>query len=254
MADPLAPFLDADGLLKQMPRKARSRNAALNMLADKFDHARPYTESDVNALLARHHTFGDHALLRRELFDRHDLTRTADGRIYHRLLATHGPIQLRPLSKQHDTQTVADALSWVSDYVELETGHKPTPSDVDDFFDAPPKTRPQNQYTLAVLDAEGAVKGLMAALAHYPDPHLWFIGYLAIDIRARGQGYGQAAVNWFAQHAASQGAKALRLCVIEDNPKGRAFWEQQGFTQHSETPPWTAGRKTHRRFVLERPL
>lgn len=251
MRDPLAPFLTPDGLLKQMPRKAAARHAALDRLAAHFDHARPYSEAEVNDILAAHHTFGDHALLRRELYDRHDLTRTANGRTYHRLLATHGPIQLRRLSPAHDAATVADALSWVSDYIQLETGHTPGPDDVTNFFDAP---QDHSAETLAILDAEGSVKGLMSALKNYPDPGLWFIGFLAIDIRARGQSYAAAALDWFAKTARAEGAKALRLCVIENNIKGRAFWQAQGFADHSETPLWTSGHKTHRRFVLERVL
>ena len=44
-----------------------------------------FTEREISALLNGLHTFGDHALLRRELFDRGLMERSADGREYRRL-------------------------------------------------------------------------------------------------------------------------------------------------------------------------
>ncbi len=254
MKDPLAPFLDASGNLAQMPRKAKLRALVHDRLIAHFEHGRPYTERQVNDVLLDHHTFGDPALLRRELFDAGLFTRPANGRTYHRLLTNLGPISLRVLTAQNDRETVAQALDWVSDYVKLETGSGPSSDDIDDFFGAPQEIAADNIFTLAILDAEGVNKGLMSALRDYPEPGLWFIGYLTIDIRARGQGYGKAALDWFTSEATKANASALRLCVIEENARGRTFWEDQGFTQIDETPPWTAGTKTHRRFVMERLL
>lgn len=82
--DELSPYLDGEGRLKAWPsRKKRSAQLqALARLAAQFEPCRDYTEAEVNEILNRHHTFGDWALLRRELFELGLLHRTPDVRRY----------------------------------------------------------------------------------------------------------------------------------------------------------------------------
>ena len=75
-------FLDKDGKLYTYPAKFKKQLFALRYLASKFDHGRQYTEKEVNALLNDWHTFGDWALLRRDLCDRHFIGREPDGSRY----------------------------------------------------------------------------------------------------------------------------------------------------------------------------
>ncbi|MDR3310080.1 MAG: DUF2087 domain-containing protein [Oscillospiraceae bacterium] len=80
--NPLPPFLDADGRLKQYPSKRSKQLAALGYLAAQIAPERVYTEREINELLDNLHTFGDCALLRRELCDAGFLTRKPDGSEY----------------------------------------------------------------------------------------------------------------------------------------------------------------------------
>lgn len=57
----------------------------LDYLASQFETQRFYTETEVNALLNRLHTFGDCALLRRALYDYAFIDRTRDGSSYWRI-------------------------------------------------------------------------------------------------------------------------------------------------------------------------
>lgn len=78
-------YLDEQGQLKTWPsknRKGRLQQIALEYLATKFKAGLFYSEREVNALLNQHHTFGDPALLRRELFDRGLVDRVRDGSAY----------------------------------------------------------------------------------------------------------------------------------------------------------------------------
>lgn len=76
--------MDNQGLLAAWPSRRRRKDqiAALHWLASKFEHDREYTEAEVNAILNEWHTFGDWALLRRELVDLGLLARTTGGRRY----------------------------------------------------------------------------------------------------------------------------------------------------------------------------
>ena len=72
-------FLDEQNRLWVWPARPAKRNAAIRYLATKFEAGKEYTEREVNELLKAWHTFGNHALLRRELFDAKLIGRTRDG-------------------------------------------------------------------------------------------------------------------------------------------------------------------------------
>ncbi len=77
-------FLDDDGRVKIWPAKRKRRLLVLNYLSEKFDSGVEYTEKEVNLILGDHHTFNDHVLLRRELFDNGFLGRELNGSKYWR--------------------------------------------------------------------------------------------------------------------------------------------------------------------------
>jgi len=77
-------FLDREGRLRIYPSKRKDRLLVLAWLASHFDLGAEYTEKEVNARLNELHTFGDWALLRRELFDERFLDRDPDGTRYRR--------------------------------------------------------------------------------------------------------------------------------------------------------------------------
>jgi hypothetical protein len=80
----IGPYLDDAGRLQVYPSRRARQIKVLQYLADKFEPGRRYSEREVNELLDRHHTFGDCALLRRDLVDSRLLERTRDGTQYWR--------------------------------------------------------------------------------------------------------------------------------------------------------------------------
>jgi hypothetical protein len=80
--DAIRQHLDSEGRLIAWPSKRSLQRIALDYLASKFEVGHVYTEKEVNALLNQHHTFGDAALLRRELFELGKLNRERDGSAY----------------------------------------------------------------------------------------------------------------------------------------------------------------------------
>jgi hypothetical protein len=85
MTDPFAEintYLDTEGRLTQWPSKRSLQLIALDYLAGKLESRKSYSEDDINALLRQGHTFGDWALLRRELYERGLLNRKQDGTQY----------------------------------------------------------------------------------------------------------------------------------------------------------------------------
>ena len=80
----LRPFLDEQGRLTAIPAKHRKKLLALWYLAGKIEAGRQYTEPEINDLLDEWALPRDHASLRRELYNRRLLNRTADCSRYWR--------------------------------------------------------------------------------------------------------------------------------------------------------------------------
>lgn len=80
--DILKRLMDPEGRIVRWSKRKAERDAILLYLSGKFEAGRGYTEKEVNEVISRWHSFGDYALLRRELFDYHFLGRTKDGRSY----------------------------------------------------------------------------------------------------------------------------------------------------------------------------
>jgi hypothetical protein len=78
-------YFNPEGRLIRWPGKYSHREPCLWVLWSRLPARQDLTEKQVNALLLAGHLFGDHALLRREMFDRGMLARTPDGRVYRRI-------------------------------------------------------------------------------------------------------------------------------------------------------------------------
>ena len=75
-------YMDDDGRLNGWPSKRTKQTAALEYLATKFEPGRQYTELETNEILKRWHTFGDWAMLRRDMVDAGLLVRDDHGYSY----------------------------------------------------------------------------------------------------------------------------------------------------------------------------
>lgn len=84
--DFLAAYFDKDGRLAIWPSRKNQhlRIAALEWIANAFAVNTKYREKDVNEIIKTRISFGDHVLIRRELFDCGLLDREQDGSHYWR--------------------------------------------------------------------------------------------------------------------------------------------------------------------------
>lgn len=83
--DPVLRCFSADGLWTRWPSKASSQILCLWALWSAIPPRREFSEKEFNAFLKARHTFGDHALLRRSLFDLGLVSRERDGSAYRRI-------------------------------------------------------------------------------------------------------------------------------------------------------------------------
>ncbi len=78
---------DTLGRMVRWPNKFSVQRLAMWVLWTQFDAKRVYTEREVNAIIKRWHTWGDHVTLRRELINHQLLTRKSDCSEYRKLPA-----------------------------------------------------------------------------------------------------------------------------------------------------------------------
>ena len=75
-------YLDGHGRIKQWPSKLNMKTKVLAYLSTKFEDEVQYTETEVNEILKKWHTFNDYFILRRGLIDAGWLKRHLDGSRY----------------------------------------------------------------------------------------------------------------------------------------------------------------------------
>ena len=75
-------IVNKDGIVTRWPKKREERKAVLAYIRSKIDKGIIFNEKEINAIINRWHNFGDHALLRREMYDQFLIERTEDGRMY----------------------------------------------------------------------------------------------------------------------------------------------------------------------------
>ncbi|MFC3573145.1 GNAT family N-acetyltransferase [Streptomyces yaanensis] len=79
--------------------------------------------------------------------------------------------------------------------------------------------------------SSGRLVGIAINLAHHPDPadpDPW-IGLLMVDAGMQRQGYGRQLASLVEDRFRAAGRTAVRLAVLENNPRGLAFWTALGY-------------------------
>jgi ADP-ribose pyrophosphatase YjhB (NUDIX family)/ribosomal protein S18 acetylase RimI-like enzyme len=92
---------------------------------------------------------------------------------------------------------------------------------------------------------DGRLVGLACTLAHHPDPadpDPW-IGLLMVHAAEHGKGHGRAVARLVEDRFRARGRRsAVRLAVLENNPKALAFWTALGYEVVGHRPDRALGR------------
>ncbi len=82
MKSQLKNFLDSDGRVKQWPSKRAAQLEVIEYIAGKFPEGTRCNEAELNEEIKKLHTFGDWAILRREMCDMGYFDRDRNGTVY----------------------------------------------------------------------------------------------------------------------------------------------------------------------------
>jgi GNAT superfamily N-acetyltransferase len=101
--------------------------------------------------------------------------------------------------------------------------------------------------------SQGRLAGTAITLAQHPDPadpDPW-IGLLMVDATLQRQGYGRRLASLVEDRFRTAGRTAVRLAVLDNNPKGLAFWTSLGYEVIDHRRDRQLGRPCS---VLRKPL
>lgn len=79
----------------------------------------------------------------------------------------------------------------------------------------------------------------------YPDKGDAYIGLLLVAADQPGHAIGRHLLSYIQSRARNRDARCLLLAVLQDNPRGRAFWTRRGFSETQHRVLRQAGERTH---------
>jgi ribosomal protein S18 acetylase RimI-like enzyme len=142
-----------------------------------------------------------------------------------------------PLTPDHDLPgevlTELTALYASNSDFHALSGDFPDPDDIrpEQVATALADELAQPDAEVLLARSEGRLVGVAITLAHHPDPadpDPW-IGLLMVDAREQRQGHGRRLARLLEDRFRRAGRAAVRLAVLENNPKGLAFWTALGY-------------------------
>lgn len=239
-SEDLQHFLNDEGRLTAWPAKPKKQMLALRFFAEKLEWDRLYTEQEINDLLTKFHTFGDAALLRRELYMKHFVDRKADCSAYWktpRLLPSSWSttrLEVRDAT-EHDVpvlQSVHDACAYIQDWIgNHDNRENPMLMEVRGEM-LPPNGKRELQRAQAIVEkASGEVIGCVVVYHGYPDPDTLWIALFEIHPKTQRKGIGREVVSELeSQVRALATFTRMGLGVGVGNDPAMEFWASCGFT------------------------
>lgn len=151
---------------------------------------------------------------------------------------------IRPLDPRADLPLVAKFCTEAADYWLLADRRAPDAAKAAAFFtDSPPGCDPARSHRLGLF-ADGTLAGVAELSFGFPEPADAYLGVMLLAPRLRGRGHGAAFLVHVETLARAASARLLYLAVLDENPRGRAFWQRHGFhptgmrRQDTETGHW----------------
>lgn len=150
---------------------------------------------------------------------------------------------IRPLTAPRDHPAVERFYAEAPDYLLLAGDMRPDAEKAAGFFtDTPPGCDPAASHRLGLF-LNARLSGVAELSFGFPAPGDAYLGLMILGPWARGRGHGRALLAEIERRA---GGGPLFLGVLDANPRGRAFWEREGFAATGVSRITPEGRLIHR--------
>lgn len=105
-----------------------------------------------------------------------------------------------------------------------------------------------------VLERGGKPEGIIDIVRGFPEPHVWYLGFIFLSTRVRGGGAGRRCLHALYDWVRGQGGTAIRLGVVEPNLKARHLYATEGFEFEAMREIDPENKRMRRTLVLRRAL
>lgn len=138
-------------------------------------------------------------------------------------------LTIRPLDPLADLPLVLAFNEQAGDYWLLADRVAPGPQKAAEFFtDGPPGCDAARSHRLGLFQG-GQLVGLAELSFGFPLPEDGYLGLMILHPKVRGRGFGRVFLTHVETLARAADCPRLYLAVLEENPRGMAFWEREGF-------------------------
>ena len=153
---------------------------------------------------------------------------------------------IRPLDPGTDLERVEAFYAAAPDYWLLAEGAMDGPEKAREFFtDCPPGCDPAASHRLGLFLGD-RLSGLAELSFGFPRAEDAYLGLMILGPWAQGGGHGAGFLAHVEALARQAGCPCLYLGVLDRNPRGRAFWEREGFQPTGDARVTDQGRRVDR--------
>jgi GNAT superfamily N-acetyltransferase len=155
-----------------------------------------------------------------------------------------------------DVEAVQRFFDANPEYFLTVNGEGPGPGEAkNEFADLPPAGMPYRaMWLLGFFDPGGALIGVATVVGDFLQPHVWHVGLFIVASALHGSGVAHALYRRLERWMVEEGARWLRLGVVQGSVKAERFWVRCGYTQVRERGPLAMGKKTNLLRVMAKPL
>jgi GNAT superfamily N-acetyltransferase len=125
----------------------------------------------------------------------------------------------------------------------------------EEFDDLPPPDMPyRGRHLIGFRDDAGALVGFAGVLSDLLADRVWHIGIFIVATALHGTGAAQSFYNALESWMASNGARWLRLGVVDGNTQAQRFWQRLNYREVRQRCDVAMGSRTNTICVLVKPL
>ena len=142
------------------------------------------------------------------------------------------------------------------DYFRIVNGEGPRPDEArTEFTDLPPAGMPYRKMSLlGFYDDAGTLIAVATIVADFIVEHVWHIGLFIVATALHGSGVAASLYALLERSMIDQGARWLRLGVVQGSTRAERFWQRCGYVQVRERGPVAMGQKSNLLRVMAKPL
>ena len=141
-------------------------------------------------------------------------------------------------------------------YFHTVNGQPPARDEASQEFhtDPPPDFSFTRRWLLGFMNESGSMIGMANLSSDLPAADVWHVGLFIIATARLGSGDAPALYRGLESWIAGQGARWLRLNVVEGNARAQRFWQRCGFVEVRKRHGIEMGARVNTLSVMVKPL